>query len=245
MKDTLLIAGIRDVQSALEHNSDSVQEVWVSFKRRDNKVDLIVKRAEKLKIPVSRVSPDELDVKVDGVRHQGVVARCIKKASTQQSLESLLSNLQHPAFILVLDGIQDPHNLGACMRSADAAGVDAIIAPEDKSCPVTPVVSKVAAGAAHSVPYFTVTNLNRCLEQLQQQGIWVVGTSDSAKNSLWRQDLTGPIALVVGAEGDGMRQLTMKRCDHLVQIPMQGVVESLNVSVATGVLLFEALRQRA
>ena len=242
-KSSRYIAGIRDVQSLLQHQPELVIELWVSQKRRDGKVEAIISRAKKLDKPLKRVSQDELADLVPGVRHQGVVAKCSSTAKST-SLENLLSNLSHPPFLLVLDGVQDPHNLGACMRSADAAGIDAIIVPADNACAITPTVSRVAAGATHSVPLIEVVNLGRCLESLQQQGIWVIGTSDQASQSIWQSDLTGPLALVLGAEGTGMRSLTTNRCDTLVHIPMQGQVESLNVSVAAGVVLFEACRQR-
>lgn len=240
---SILIAGIRDVQSILEHNPDALIEIHISSRRRDAKIKSIAGRARKLSIPVMEQDIDLLDKMVPGVRHQGVVARS-QPLSQPESLESLLQNLDHPPLILVLDGVQDPHNLGACLRSADGAGVDALVVPADGACSITPVVTRVAAGAAHSIPIFRVTNLRRSLEQMQKQGVWLVGTSDQAEATLWQTDLTGPLALVMGSEGDGLRALTQKQCDYLVQIPMQGVVESLNVSVATGVLLFEALRQR-
>ncbi|MDX1697729.1 MAG: 23S rRNA (guanosine(2251)-2'-O)-methyltransferase RlmB, partial [Thiohalobacterales bacterium] len=180
---------------------------------------------------------------VPGLRHQGVVARCLGSPTTA-SVDALVTNLDHPAFLLILDGVQDPRNLGACMRCADAAGVDAIVVPADNACDITPVVSKVAAGATHSVPYFRVSNLRRTLSALKEQGVWIVGTSDQAESTLWRSDLSGPIAVVLGAEGKGLRRLTQEHCDFLVSIPMLGHVQSLNVSVAAGVVLYEALRQR-
>jgi 23S rRNA (guanosine2251-2'-O)-methyltransferase len=161
-------------------------------------------------------------------------------------LEQLLVELDVPPFLLVLDGVQDPHNLGACLRTADAAGVHAIIAPRDRACGLTPIVRKVASGAAETVPFIQVTNLVRTLKLLQQAGLWVVGTAlEEAAKPIHQQSLSGPLALVMGAEGQGMRRLTRETCDQLVYIPMRGMVQSLNVSVATGVALFEALRQRS
>ena len=159
-------------------------------------------------------------------------------------MPDFLEALTEPAFLLVLDGVQDPHNLGACLRTADAAGVHAVIMPQDRAVGITPVVHKVACGAVESVPIFTVTNLARTLRQLRDAGIWIYGASDAADEELYGCDLQGPIALVLGSEGKGLRRLTREHCDHLLAIPMAGQVESLNVSVAAGVLLFEARRQR-
>jgi 23S rRNA (guanosine2251-2'-O)-methyltransferase len=159
-------------------------------------------------------------------------------------LLDLVEGLGRPAFLLILDGVTDPHNLGACLRTADAAGVDCVVAPRDRAVGLTPVVRKVAAGAAETIPFAQVTNLARTLESLKQAGVWVVGTAGEATDELYTVDLTGPLAVVMGAEGDGMRRLTRETCDRLVRLPMAGGVESLNVSVATGVVLYEAVRQR-
>jgi len=160
-------------------------------------------------------------------------------------LFSYLDNLDRPAFLLCLDGVQDPHNLGACMRTALAAGVDAIVVPKDKSCGLTPIVHKVAVGAADILPFVQVTNLARCIESLKEKGVWFIGTEMQGGKSLYEIDLTGSIAWVLGAEGQGLRENTKKHCDHLAFIPMSGMVESLNVSVATGICLFETVRQRS
>ena len=179
--------------------------------------------------------------------HQGVVAR-VDALAQVTSLDELLENLEtsgiHSPLLLVLDGVTDPHNLGACLRVADGAGAHAVIAPKDHAAGISAIVSKVASGAAETMPYFMVTNLARTLGELKERNIWCIGTSDDAEKTIYEVDLTGPVALVLGAEGEGMRQLTRKTCDQLVSIPMQGAVESLNVSVASGVCLYEALRQR-
>ena len=197
-------------------------------------------------IPLTSTMRKELDALYPEVNHQGVVAHLRATARTlkERQLPDFLAALAEPALLLVLDGVQDPHNLGACLRSADAAGVHAVIIPRDRAAGLTPVVFKVASGAAHAVPVFTVTNLARTLRSLKQAGIWLYGTSDQAPQSVYASDLTGPLALVLGGEGRGLRRLTADLCDFLVAIPMAGVVESLNVSVAAGVMLFEARRQR-
>jgi 23S rRNA (guanosine2251-2'-O)-methyltransferase len=166
------------------------------------------------------------------------------QALSEKSLFIQLAQLEHPAFLLCLDGVQDPHNLGACLRSADAAGVDAVIVPKDNACGLNATVSKVASGAAESMPFFAVTNLSRCLREIQQAGIWCVGLAAEAVQSLYTSDLSGPVAIVLGAEGKGLRRLTAQTCDSLVSLPMLGQVSSLNVSVTTGIALFEAVRQR-
>ena len=192
-------------------------------------------------------------IEADGLRiaklagshgHQGVAAR-VTALPTAHSLDDLLDQVEGPPLLLVLDGVTDPHNLGACLRVADGAGVHAVIAPKDNAAGINATEAKVASGAAETVPYFMVTNLARTLNELKERNIWVIGTSDQATKTLYQTDFTGAVALVLGAEGDGMRQLTAKTCDELISIPMQGAVESLNVSVASGVCLYEALRQRA
>ncbi len=186
-----------------------------------------------------------MDRLTDEANHQGVVAFCAKThVYSEAELKQLLQELDKPPFLLVLDGVQDPHNLGACFRSADAAGVHAIIAPKDKSVGITPVVSKVACGAAETVPFVQVTNLARTLEDLKEMGIWIYGAAGEAEKTVYQTDLAGAVAIVLGAEGDGLRRLTRDTCDGLVKIPMLGSVSSLNVSVATGILLFEVVRQR-
>ena len=178
-------------------------------------------------------------------RHQGVVAKVSAALALPHTLDGVLEGLSEPALLLVLDGVQDPHNLGACLRVADAMGAHAVIAPKDRAAGLNPTVRKVASGAAETVPFITVTNLARTLRELQELGIWVVGTAGEAENDLFGMKLDGPLALVLGAEGEGLRRLTRENCDQLARIPMFGTVESLNVSVAAGICLFEARRQRA
>jgi 23S rRNA (guanosine2251-2'-O)-methyltransferase len=179
-----------------------------------------------------------------GARHQGVVAMA-DEMRMPQFIEDVLETLEEPPFLLLLDGVQDPHNLGACLRVADGAGAHAVIAPKDRSCGLTVAASKVASGAAETVPYIVVTNLARTMRDLKERGIWMVGTADDAPKTLWEAKLDGALGLVLGAEGEGLRRLTRDTCDHLVSIPMMGSVESLNVSVASGVCLYEVRRQRS
>jgi 23S rRNA (guanosine2251-2'-O)-methyltransferase len=202
--------------------------------------------ARRLGVTVSESDRETLDRLAAGANHQGVVARTATPSARHEAdLDELLAGLNRPPLLLVLDGVTDPHNLGACLRTADAAGVHAVLAPRDKSVGLTPVVCKVASGAAESVPLVQVTNLARTLRHLQQSfGVFLVGTDGASERSLYEADLTGPLGLVMGAEGAGMRRLTREHCDLLVALPMLGSVESLNVSVATGVCLYEALRQR-
>jgi 23S rRNA (guanosine2251-2'-O)-methyltransferase len=196
-------------------------------------------------IQVTTVDAAVLDKLAEGGRHQGVLAEVVARSGDPETqLEEALEAASGPPLLLVLDGVQDPHNLGACLRSADAAGVAAVIVPRDRAAGLTPVVRKVAAGAAETVPLVSVVNLARTLRELKERGIWLTGTDDSADKSIYDADLKGPLALVMGSEGEGMRRLTRECCDELVSIPMGGAVESLNVSVAAGVVLFEAVRQR-
>lgn len=240
-----LIYGIHAVQTALKSAPERIVELYVQRGRNDERLQKIHKLAQQHGIALKLASVAELDQKVSE-RHQGVVALCkAGKTYDEKFLLALAQERAASAFILVLDGVTDPHNLGACLRSADGAGVDAVVIPRDNSVGITPVVSKVACGAAESVPLVVVTNLARTLEKLQQQGVWVVGAAGEADSSLYQTDLSGPLALVMGAEGSGMRRLTRERCDFLAKLPMAGEVSSLNVSVATGIFLFEVVRQRS
>ena len=237
--------GLHAVQAALERAPNSVTELWVDSKRHDKRMAQVLELAKQAGITVHAVGKRELEAMVAEGRHQGVVARSATPQSFQESdLDALLERLDVPPFLLVLDGVTDPHNLGACLRSADAAGVQAIIAPKDRAASLTPTAIKVASGAAQTVPFVQVTNLSRTLRDLKERGIWMVGLDGHADQTLYATDLKGPLALVMGAEGQGLRRLTKEHCDFLVNIPMAGTVESLNVSVATGICLFEALRQR-
>lgn len=244
MSETLIF-GLHAVQSALERDQASIEQLWIDRGRRDERMKRIISAAKSAGCPVEFVRRSELDQMAGEARHQGVIARCtVTMPRNEEQLWGLLDALETAAFLLVLDGVQDPHNLGACLRSADAAGVHAVIVPRDRAVGLTPVVRKVASGAAETLPLIQVTNLARTLEALRQRGIWVIGAAGEAEKTLFETDLGGPLALVMGNEGKGMRRLTREHCDHLVKIPMAGNVESLNVSVATGICLFEAVRQR-
>lgn len=240
------IYGLHAVQSVLEREADSVLKLWLEHSRRDAKAKKLIQLAHDAGINLLRVSRDELD-KLAGEKanHQGIVALTRETpAGNEKDLKQLLAGLNVPAFLLILDGVQDPHNLGACLRTADAAGVHAVIAPRDKATGLTATVRKVACGAAETVPFIQVTNLARTMRDLQQAGIWLIGTSLDTTQNLYQADLTGPVAIVLGAEGKGLRRLTAEHCDSLVKLPMLGTVQSLNVSVSAGVCLYEAVRQR-
>jgi 23S rRNA (guanosine2251-2'-O)-methyltransferase len=240
--------GLRTVESLLAVHPLQLREISVAAGRHDRRLAALIAAAESRGIPVRRLPVRELDRQLPGVRHQGVIAVLAEPPQREdrheRDLEAFLAGLGAPAFLLVLDGVQDPHNLGACLRTADAAGVHAVIVPRDRAAGITPVVRKVASGAAETVPVFRVTNLARCLRSLKQAGVWLYGADDDAGTTLYAADLRGPLALVLGGEGKGLRRLTRELCDYLVAIPMAGRVESLNVSVAAGVLLYEARRQR-
>lgn len=250
-----LIYGIHAVDSLLRRSPKSVQQLWLQQGREDKRIASLAQLAADQGVPSGRKSRAELDGLVEK-RHQGVVAQVVERRSDTldtgaasnlwQEAQFLahIENLARPALILVLDGITDPHNLGACLRSADAAGVDAVVAPKDKSAGLTPTVRKVACGAAETVPFVQVTNLARTLKALKDLGVWIYGAAGESDNSIYNSDLTSPMALIMGAEGEGMRRLTREQCDYLVHLPMVGSVSSLNVSVATGVSLFEIRRQR-
>lgn len=239
------VFGLHAVDALLNKQPERVIRLCVLPERNDKKLAALVSVAKNLGIPVDHASRQELDNMTEQANHQGVIAYCTKSRTYDEShLKQLLQDLTVPPFILLLDGVQDPHNLGACFRSADAAGVHAIIAPKDKAAGITPIVSKVASGAAETMPFIQVTNLARTMEQLKDAGIWLYGADAEAKQTLYQTELTGPIGIVLGAEGSGLRRLTRELCDVLLKIPMQGTVSSLNVSVATGIFLFEAVRQR-
>lgn len=239
------IFGIHAVTALIEKHPERIIRLLVAIERGDKKMDALLKAAKRSGIEISEASRPELDRLTDDGNHQGVAAFCEKaRTYSEEDLEGLLEDLHEPAFLLILDGVQDPHNLGACFRSADAAGVHAIIAPKDKATGITPVVSKVACGAAETVPFFQVTNLARTMDMLKEKGVWLYGAAGEADATLFKTDLRGAVGIVMGAEGEGLRRLTRDKCDGLVKIPMRGTVESLNVSVATGVMLFEVVRQR-
>lgn len=238
--------GIHAVRVLLARQPQRVRRVLLTGGRDAGRLAEIRALAQSAGVQVDAADDALLDKLADGGRHQGVVAEVLPRASDPETqLEEALESAAGAPLLLVLDGVQDPHNLGACLRSADAAGVAAVIVPRDRAAGMTPVVRKVAAGAAETVPLVAVVNLARTLRQLKERGIWLVGTDDTADKGLYEADLKGPLALVMGSEGEGLRRLTRECCDLLVSIPMAGAVESLNVSVATGVVLFEAVRQRA
>ncbi len=243
------IAGINAVASALEHDAEHVREVLIEAGAKNPRITEIESQARRLDIPVRRVATQAIDGVVGGLRHQGVVARyAAAKTWSEDELGELVEAAGGRALVLVLDGVQDPHNLGACLRSAAAAGVTAVVIPKDKSVQVNATVRKTSAGAADTIPVVPVTNLSRAMRDLQQMGVWLYGLAGEAQGSLYTVDLRGNVGLVLGGEGDGLRRLTRETCDGLVSIPMPGAqgtgVESLNVSVATGITLFEAVRQR-
>lgn len=239
-----IVFGIHAVEAALKQSG--VAELWLDTGQRPNaRLSHLVDEARRAGVKISRHPREALDELARGERHQGVVAHlAAESVARQQDLMGLIDGLDHAPFLLILDGVTDPHNLGACLRSANAAGVDAVIVPKDKAVGLTPVVRKVACGAAEVTPFYQVTNLARTLRQLRQAGVWLVGAAGEAEASLFETDLRGSLALVLGSEGKGLRRLTREHCDLLVRIPMAGAVGSLNVSVATAVCLFEALRQR-
>ena len=242
-----LIFGFHAVEAILRREPNRIQSLWLHEGRRDKRIQALEALARNQGVALTLVGRAELDDMTDG-RHQGVVAT-VEGPGSREVLDErgLLAHLQgiDQPLVLVLDGVTDPHNLGACLRSADAAGVSAVVVPKDRSADLGPTVSKVACGAAESIPFARVTNLSRTLETLKAAGLWLVGTTGEADTTVYDQDLTGPLCLVMGAEGEGMRRLTLENCDFLVKLPMAGTVESLNVSVATGICLFEAVRQRA
>lgn len=239
------IIGIHAVTELLNRRASSVTQLLIQSGRNDKRVSSIRDLAVNSHIQIQELSKSEMDRRFEGV-HQGVaaIAGSESQSMSEKQLLKMLEGLEHDPLLLILDGVTDPHNLGACLRTADAAGIDAVIIPKDKSVGLNPTVRKVASGAAETVNLVSVTNLSRCLESLKEKGIWIIGAADAAEKTLFEQDLSGPVALVMGSEGSGMRRLTREGCDHLVSIPMAGTLSSLNVSVATGVCLYEAHRQR-
>ncbi|MBB5322709.1 23S rRNA (guanosine(2251)-2'-O)-methyltransferase RlmB [Marinobacter oulmenensis] len=238
------VFGWHAVDAILKRQPERLQQVWIQTGRQDKRVKAITDALDGLGVRWQVVHRRELDDRVSGV-HQGIVAAVGESREwTEDDLLAMLAAREQAPFLLVLDGVTDPHNLGACMRTADAAGVQAVVVPKDKSASLTPVARKVACGAAETVPFVRVTNLARFLREIKEQGVWLIGTAGEAKATLYQADFKGPVALVMGAEGKGMRRLTREHCDQLINIPMAGHVDSLNVSVATGVCLYEAVRQR-
>lgn len=244
MSDNEYVYGMHAVQAMLQRSPKRVKQLLLVRGRLDSRAQALLDLAQAAGVGVQRVTPDDLDKVAEGV-HQGVVASVTPSQMwSEQMLDNLLDKLEGPALLLVLDGVTDPHNLGACLRSADAAGAHAVVIPRDRSASLSPTVRKVACGAAETVPLVAVTNLARTLKQLQQRGLWIVGTAGEAEQLIYQVDLKVPSVIVMGAEGGGMRRLTREHCDYLAKLPMAGSVSSLNVSVASGICLFEAVRQR-
>jgi len=247
-KNEELVFGIHAVNELIKRSPERFIELWLLKGREDERLKPIINLSRKYGIPAQAVNRKVLDDKSRGEQHQGVVARVKQgKTYTESDLDDIVQKAEKQdktPFLLILDGVTDPHNLGACLRNADAAGVQAIVVPKDNAARLTSTVRKVAVGAAESVPLVQVTNLARTMKQLQQMGIWIIGTAGETDTCLYDVKLDGPMALVMGAEGKGMRRLTRENCDQLVKLPMAGTVSSLNVSVATGICLFEIVRQR-
>ncbi|HGO5824317.1 TPA: 23S rRNA (guanosine(2251)-2'-O)-methyltransferase RlmB [Mannheimia haemolytica] len=239
------IYGIHAVKAFLDNAPERLIEVLVLKGREDKRLMPLLNELQRLGVAIQQVNRQTLDNKSQGEVHQGIIARVVpQKELNEHDLDAILSQKKNP-ILLILDGVTDPHNLGACLRTADAAGVDAVIVPKDKSAQLTPTARKVACGAAEVMPLIRVTNLARTMRDLQEHhNVWIVGTAGEAESGIYEAKLTGSIALVMGAEGDGIRRLTREYCDQLISIPMAGSVSSLNVSVATGVCLFEIVRQR-
>ncbi len=238
-----IIFGFHAVGARLRTRPESVREIYVDAKRDDKRMQALQEIAKGKELRIMAVDGRRLDGMCGTVRHQGVVAM-VEPTKLPQFVDDVLDALTVPPLLLLLDGVTDPHNLGACLRVADAAGAHAVIAPKDRSVGLTAAAMKVASGAAESIPYITVTNLARTLRELKDREIWIVGADEDGQSSLFEAKLEGPLAWVLGAEGEGLRRLTRENCDQIISIPMFGAVESLNVSVASGVCLFEARRQR-
>ncbi|MCC7225905.1 MAG: 23S rRNA (guanosine(2251)-2'-O)-methyltransferase RlmB [Burkholderiaceae bacterium] len=243
MAATQVLAGFHSVIARMRQAPATIREVYVEAQRRDKRMLALIDQLAQAGVSVHPVAVARLDGLAGGSRHQGVVG-IAESRKLANDLDEVLDEIQGPAFLLILDGITDPHNLGACLRTADAAGVHAVIAPRDRAAGLSTVAQRVACGAADSVPYLMVTNLARTMRELKDRDIWLIGTDDQAAQTVHSVDTRGAVAWVMGAEGEGMRRLTRETCDVLARIPMLGSVESLNVSVATGVCLFETVRQR-
>jgi 23S rRNA (guanosine2251-2'-O)-methyltransferase len=246
MKARRRVAGLHAVEAALEHSPDRIVAAWCDAGRADARLTRLLERLAELGVKTQPAQRGRLDALAEGKTHQGLVIEMIVPGELgENELRAALENPGPLPFFLVLDHVQDPHNFGACLRTADAAGVQGVVLTRDQSVGLTPVVAKVASGAAETLPIYRVTNLARTLTWFKETGIWVIGAAGEAARSVYETDLNMPLTLVMGAEGKGLRRLTRERCDLLVRVPMAGRVESLNVSVATGVLLFEARRQRS
>jgi 23S rRNA (guanosine2251-2'-O)-methyltransferase len=242
--DRRVLAGFHAVNARLRHAPDSIEVLYVDGGRRDARMNQLLERAERARVRIVAADARRLSGLAGDVAHQGVVALCVERAAAV-TLDDVLAAVRPDTLLLLLDGVTDPRNLGACLRVADAAGVAAVIVPRDRSAALTPAVAKAAAGAAEALPLIAVTNLARAMDQMKEAGVWIAGASADAPISLYELTLSGPLAWALGAEGEGLRRLTRERCDWLVRIPLAGHVESLNVSVAAGICLFETVRQRS
>lgn len=242
---TELLIGIHSVEAALNYDAGNILELYVESGQQNPRVRELAERARDAGVKPHARDKADLDRMTGGARHPGIAAKYrAPPARSESDLPAIIDAAGNSALFLVLDGVTDPHNLGACLRSAEAAGVTAVIVPKDKAAGITPTVRRASAGAADRVPFVASTNLARSLKLLRQSGIWLTGLAGDGNQSLYACDFKGPVAVVIGSEGEGMRRLTREACDFIARIPMQGSVESLNVSVATGVVLFEVLRQR-
>lgn len=237
------LVGFHAVTSRLRQRPETIREIYIDAERNDARAKDLRRMAGSANVRVIPVDGKRLDGMAGGARHQGVVAQA-DPLRMPQFIDDALESLKEPPLLLILDGVQDPHNLGACLRVADGAGAHAVIAPKDRSVGLTTTAIKVSSGASESVPYIVVTNLARTMRDLKERGVWLIGADDEAKDSIYEAKLEGPLGLVLGAEGEGLRRLTKDSCDGLVRIPMMGAVESLNVSVASGICLYEARRRR-
>ncbi len=242
-EETRPIHGFHAVTAKLRHDPAGVREIYLAAGRQDGRMRDLMQLAQSRGVRIATVDAARLDGMTGGGRHQGVVAK-VAAQPKHLTVDDAVDGLNEPALLLVLDGVTDPHNLGACLRVADAAGAHAVIAPKDRACGLNATAIKVASGAADTVPYIVVTNLARTLRDLKERGIWTIGADGAADRAIYAIDQKGPTAWVLGAEGEGLRRLTRDTCDALARIPMHGAVESLNVSVAAGICLFEARRQR-
>ena len=243
MGDERLIYGFHAVTSRLRQQAAGIREIYLDASRGDHRSRDLARAAQERGVRVIMVEGARLDGMTGRARHQGVAAR-VEAGEPGRDLDSILDGLNEPPLLLILDGVTDPHNLGACLRVADAMGVHAVIAPKDRASGITPVVEKVASGAAQTMPFVAVTNLARAMRELKEREIWLIGADQNASRDLYSTRLEGPLAWVLGAEGEGMRRLTRESCDELARIPMLGSVESLNVSVSAGIVLAETRRQR-
>ncbi|MGZ8162769.1 MAG: 23S rRNA (guanosine(2251)-2'-O)-methyltransferase RlmB [Methylobacter sp.] len=239
------IFGLHSVQAALDYSPKKINKAWVDAQRQDKRLAQVIDELFSLGIEPEKVDRKKLDRFADGSNHQGIVIEVEMPGELSESdLKTAVENLSETALFLVLDNVQDPHNLGACLRTADAAGVHGVIITKDNATGITSTVCKVASGAAETVPVYQVTNLSRTLRWLKEQGLWIMGAAGETTQSVYKTDFTVPLAFVMGTEGKGLRRLTREQCDLLVSVPMLGQVKSLNLSVATGILLYETVRQR-